>query len=391
MSPSLRRLGGRSRGEAVPLRVPSPDGLLEVLRDGPAPLDPGAAAAAGRGPAHVAWVVPQFRKGSGGHSTLAHLIRGLEALGHRCSVWVLDEEGRHADADDESLGALWRRFFGPMEAPVRLGLDAWDGADVAVATGWQTVPRTLLLPGVRRRAYLVQDHEPDFYPASASREWAAWTYRQGLHCIAASAWLAEKLRRDYGAQADHFDLGVDHEIYRPLPVRRQERMVLFYARAVTPRRAVPLGLLALEELHRRRPDIDVVLFGESRPIRTPFPHRTLGVLEPAELAQAYNAATAGLVLSMTNPSLIPTEMLACGLPVVDLASESMATTFGTDGPITLCPFDPLAIASALEALIDDLPLRAAHSRLGPATVAERRWEAASGAVAAALWVSRDAE
>ena len=262
---------------------------------------------------------------------------------------------------------------------------------MAVATGWQTVPRTLLLPGVRRRAYLVQDHEPDFYPASASREWAAWTYRQGLHCIAASAWLAEKLRRDYGAQADHFDLGVDHEIYRPLPVRRQERMVLFYARAVTPRRAVPLGLLALEELHRRRPDVDVVLFGESRPIRTPFPHRTLGVLEPAELAQAYNAATAGLVLSMTNPSLIPTEMLACGLPVVDLASESMATTFGTDGPITLCPFDPLAIASALEALIDDLPLRAAHSRLGPATVAERRWEAASGAVAAALWVSRDAE
>ena len=133
-----------------------------------------------------------------------------------------------------------------------------------------------------------------------------------------------------------------------------------------------------------------MLFGESRPIRTPFPHRTLGVLEPAELAQAYNAATAGLVLSLTNPSLIPTEMLACGLPVVDLATESMTTTFGTDGPITLCPVDPLAIASALETLIDDLPLRAAHSRLGPVTVAERRWETASRAVAGALGVSRDA-
>lgn len=384
MSPSLRRLAGRPRGGAAPLRVPSPDGLLEVLRDGPAPLVAPPAAAPAPASLHVAWVVPQFRKGSGGHSTLSHLVRGVERLGHTCSVWVLDEEGRHVGADDASLGELWRRFFGPLEAEVRLGVGRWEGADVAVATGWQTVPRTLLLPGVTRRAYLVQDHEPDFYPASANREWASWTYRQGLHCIAASAWLAERLRRDYGARADHFDLGVDHDVYRPLPVRRQERMVLFYARAVTARRAVPLGLLALEALHRRRPDVDLVLFGESRPIRTPFPHQSLGVLGPDELAQTYNAATVGLVLSLTNPSLIPTEMLACGLPVVDLASESMTATFGSDGPVTLCAFDPLAIASALETLLDDLPLRATQSRLGPTAVAGRRWERASGDVAAAL-------
>ena len=166
--------------------------------------------------------------------------------------------------------------------------------------------------------------------------------------------------------------------------------MLFYARAVTPRRAVPLGLLALEELHRRRPDVDVVLFGESRPIRTPFPHRTLGVLEPAELAQAYNAATAGLVLSMTNPSLIPTEMLACGLPVVDLATESMATTFGTDGPITLCPFDPLAIASALEPSSTTSP----SARPTPAS-ARRRSPSGDGRRRVGRWrgrcgVSRDA-
>jgi glycosyltransferase involved in cell wall biosynthesis len=382
VSPSLRRrLGGRGQAPS-PLRIPAPDGLLDVLRDGPAPLEHRPVDADAL---HVAWLVPQFRKGSGGHSTISNVVRGLEALGHRCSVWVLDEEGRHEGASDEELGELWRRFFGPMAAPVRLGAGGWDGADVAMATGWQTVPRTLLLPGVAARTYFVQDHEPEFYPTSASREWAAWTYRQGLHCIAASAWLAEKLRREYGASAGHFDLGVDHDTYKLLPIQRHENLVLFYARAVTARRAVPLGALALEELHRRRgDDVQIVLFGESRPLDVPFPHRNLGVLEPDDLAQAYNAATVGLVLSMTNPSLIPTEMLACGLPVVDLATDAMTTAFGPDGPITLATPDPLALCSSIEQLLDDFMLRADRTRSGIPLTAERTWDAAAAAVAAEL-------
>ena len=46
------------------------------------------------------------------------------------------------------------------------------------------------------------------------------------------------------------------------------------------------------------------------------------------------------MLSLTNPSLVPTEMLACGLPVVDLASAPMLATFGADGPIELAAPDP---------------------------------------------------
>jgi glycosyltransferase involved in cell wall biosynthesis len=385
MSPSLRRLAGRARGagDGEPLRVPVPDGLLEVLGDGPAPL---ASRRAGLDPAalRLAWVVPQFRRGSGGHSTIANLIRGLEELGHRSSVWVLDEEGRHAGVSDASLGRSWREFFGPMEGEVRLGLGAWAGADVAIATGWQTVPRTLLLPGAAARAYLVQDHEPEFYPTSASREWAEWTYRQGLHCIAASAWLAQLLRDRYGATAAHFDLGVDHEVYRPLPIRRRDDLVLFYARASTPRRAVPLGALALQELHRRRPEVDIVVFGEPRPLDLGVPHRSLGVVPPAELAQAYNAATVGVVLSMTNPSLVPTEMLACGLPVVDLDVPSMRTAFGPDGPITLSPPEPLALCDRIELLLEDIAARASHTRAGLELAAQRTWRLAAGKVASAL-------
>lgn len=373
-----RRLAGRSAG--TPLRPVAPEALLELRRSGPAPLAPPPASP--DGPLRVAVVVPAFRRGSGGHSTIANLLRGLEALGHACSVWVDDDEGRHTD--DADVDALFKEFFGPLAAPVRLGFDGWSGADVAVATGWQTVPRTLRLPGVAGRAYLVQDHEPEFYGTSAERTWAEETYGLGLHCICASPWLADLVSDRYAASATAFDLGVDHDAYKPTGGTRREDLVVAYGRAVTPRRAVPLVLLALEELHRRRPQVEIALFGESAPIETRFPHTHAGVLEKPALAELYGRATVGVVLSLTNPSLVPTEMLACGLPVVDAASDAMLATFGTDGPIELAALDPLALADAIERLLDDPALRADRARQGIELTGERSWPAASAQVEAGL-------
>jgi glycosyltransferase involved in cell wall biosynthesis len=364
--------------------VAVPSGLLELKRSGPAPLAPGGAQAASSGSLDVAVVIPPFRRGSGGHSTIANLLRPLEAAGHRCSLWLVDDEGRHASATPAETAEHFKAFFGPLQAPLHVGVDAWEGADVALATGWQTVAAVLLLPDVRARAYLVQDHEPEFYGTSAERMWAEWTYRQPLHCVCASPWLATLLQKRYGATTSSFDLGVDHDRYRLLPTHRRDDLVLFYARAVTGRRAVPLGLLALEELHRRRPNVEIATFGEARELRTAFPHRHLGVLDPDRLAHAYASATAGLVLSLTNPSLVPQEMLACGLPVVDVASESMVASFGSDGPVELAEPDPLALCDAIERLVDDLPLRAERSRAGAAWVESRTWPAAAAQLEAGL-------
>ncbi|HEX7297890.1 MAG TPA: glycosyltransferase family 4 protein [Solirubrobacteraceae bacterium] len=362
------------------MRVGAPVALLDVLRDGPVPLQRDVTPRAANGSLSVAIVVPPFRRGSGGHGTLAQLVRGLEARGHTCSFWILDEEGRHEGESAARTAELFRDFFGPVQSAIHKGFAAWDGADVVVATGWQTMPAVLRRPGTTARAYLVQDHEPEFYGSSAERGWAEWTYRQGVHCIAASRWLAGVLHERYGASASSFDLAVDHARYRPASEARRDDLVLFYARAVTPRRAVPLGLLALEELHRRRPAIELALFGEARPIATSFPHAHLGVLEPDGLARAYGSAAAGLVLSLTNPSLIPLEMMACGLPCVEAASAGMLASFGENAPISLAPLDPIAIANGLDRLLADRDLRAQRSREGIAWAGRRTWEAAAAQV-----------
>jgi len=368
---------GRS---GTPLAVTAPASLLEHRRRGSAPPAGGAADAARAKSLRVAVVVPSFRRGSGGHRAIADLVRGLEARGHRCSVWICDEEGRHDAQTPAQLSASFADCFGTIAGPVQAGFERWEATDVAVATGWQTVPQVLLLGQARARAYLVLDHEPDFYATSAEREWAAWTYRQDLHVIAASGWLAGVVRERYGASAAAFEFGIDHDVYRPAEVARREDRVLFYARAVTARRAVPLGLLALAELHRRRPATSIALFGESRPLRTGFPAEDLGVLEPAALARAYAEATVGVVLSMTNPSLIGPEMLACGLPVVELDAEAMRAGFGADGPLLLAPFDPLAIAGAIERLLDDRGERARRAAQGLELARGRTWSAAADAV-----------
>ena len=44
---------------------------------------------------------------------------------------------------------------------------------------------------------------------------SADTYRYGMHCIAASPWLRDLLIERYGASAEAFELGVDHDVYQP--------------------------------------------------------------------------------------------------------------------------------------------------------------------------------
>jgi glycosyltransferase involved in cell wall biosynthesis len=243
---------------------------------------------------------------------------------------------------------------------------------------------TLLLDQCRARAYIVNDHEPEFSPTSTERLLAEDTYRHGLHCVAASPWLRDLLIDRYQAPADAFQLGVDHATYKPRPVVRRRDTIVYYARHTTPRRAVPIGLMALAELHRRRPDVRIALFGFNEGLDTLFPYQRLGMLTTEQLSWLYSEATVGLCLSLTNFSLMPKEMLACGLPCVELAGVSAESIFGADGPLELATLDPRSIADALERLLEDRESWERRSREGLEFVASHTWDHATDEVEAGL-------
>jgi glycosyltransferase involved in cell wall biosynthesis len=325
----------------------------------------------------IAILIPDFHRGSGGLGTILALARGLAAKGHECSLWFEDPRRRGGEGTSDVKERL-AAYFGRIDVAVHSNFESWQAADVVVATGWETVPRALLLPGCAARAYLVQDYEPDFFPASAERRWAEESYRRGLPHVTAGPWLAHLLRERFGALATHLDLGVDHDVYRPREVARRDDTLVFYARRSTPRRAVPLGLLALAELHRRRTDLRLVLFGEEAPFRTSFPYQHAGILPEPQLAELYSQATVGVSLSLTNYSRVSQEMMACGLPCVELDTASVRAALGGDDVVTLAPFDAIGLADAIERLLDDPALRARHRDAARRVVAGRTWERAAG-------------
>jgi glycosyltransferase involved in cell wall biosynthesis len=373
---------GRARLVARPPLPPRHhyDEIARVMRTGPAPLLAAYPGMADRERLHLAFVVPTFNVGSGGHYTIFQLVERLERMGHTCSIWVHDMFG----SGDESTGAVMRgkivEAFAAVNAPVFREFDEWYGADVVVATGWQTVYPVLELDGCRARAYLVNDHEPEFFPTSVEHEWAAQTYGLGLYGVVGSPWLHDLYVNRYGGQAGTFQYGVDEQVYFPRPVQRRRDTVVAYARAATPRRAVDLALLGLAELRRRRPDVRIVLFGNSKPPQAPFAYEDAGVAGHRDLAWLFSEATAGLCLSMTNYSLVPREMLACGLPCVELDRPSTRSVFGEDGPVTLAAFDAGAIADALERLLDDEAGWERRSQAGRALVQGQSWEASAAQV-----------
>lgn len=355
------------------------DAVRRYAKEGPAPLLPTLPGQDTDAPLHIACVIPPFSRGSGGHNSILQIMWRLEGAGHTVSYWIDDQYG-HMDGDRPArIRRDMQEWFAPIDGPVFKGFDDWFGADVVVATGWQTAHPVMMLPGCRARAYLIHDHESEFYATSVESLFADMTYDLDMHPICASPWLEDIVRRRSGRETSRFDFGVDHDVYFPRPIERRRDTIALYGRDVTPRRAVPLALMALQELKDRGRDLRVLAFGNPDEIDVPVDYEHLGILSSDELAWVFSEATVGLVLSLTNYSLIPQEMMACGLPCVDLAGVSGEGVFGSNGPVSLSKADPIALADEIEHLLAPSAWDT-HSTAGLRFAGGRTWATAAAQV-----------
>jgi hypothetical protein len=226
-----------------------------------------------------------------------------------------------------------------------------DSAQALFATGWETAYPVFLDKSRAKRFYFVQDFEPMFYPVGTEYVLAENTYRFGFHGITAGGWLAHKLHAEYGMSTDLFDFAVDKTHYHVTNTNRRKE-VFFYARPVTARRAFEFGLLALKDFAAMKPDVTINLAGWNvSNWDIPFTYNNLASLDISKLNDVYNRCAAGLVLSLTNMSLLPLELMASGVtPVVNDAPNNRLVS---DNPfIEYVPASPLAIARTMAEVID---------------------------------------
>ncbi|MCT7656472.1 glycosyltransferase [Oceanimonas sp. NS1] len=266
--------------------------------------------------------------------TIFRFVRWLEIFGHKCTIWILDPTVSKSENDAYEKII---KHFQTITADVNfISNDKQpETGDAVIATSWQTVSVVKELTGFKEKFYFVQDFEPYFYARGSMSILAEETYKEGLSCLCASPWLKEKMESEYSSWARDFMLAYDKSTYNTIGRKNNNSRKLIkiavYSRIFTERRAVELALAGLELLSQERSDFEVHLFGSDINFdEAPFDCIVHGVLSPNELAELYKECDIGICFSATNYSLVPQEMMACGLPLVELDVESTRAIFNDD-------------------------------------------------------------
>lgn len=371
-------------GNQTESRLPVPQALRAVTRFKKQPLAP-PRPDFNSNKMVIHWVVPAFAPGGGGHMTIFRMLHFLELAGHEQTLWIHNpSKGETVESVYHMLENHFQHFTGDIRFVDETLHDA-EG-DAIIATDCWTVYPVLACAKFHRRFYFVQDFEPSFHPMGSNYLLAEQTYHEDLDCLCASPWLSQLMSENYGRWARHFWLAADRRIYLP-PAKKclnSKPRIAVYARHFTARRAVELAFLALEELAESGTKFAVDFFGAPLDFdKAGFEFVDHGVASQEELARIFQTADIGLVFSATNYSLVPQEMMACGLPIVELDGDSTRAIFPA-GTVTLAEPHPTAIAAAVQSLIDDERAREIQAKAALEWVSQFSWAASADLVEQAI-------
>ncbi|MCA3564999.1 MAG: glycosyltransferase [Methylocystis sp.] len=301
----------------------------------------------------IAWIIPGLIIGGGGHRNILRAAYHLERFGHDVRLYFIDTP--------QSAGELRRavrQHFYPFDGKVRRFEGSVEGEDVIMATHWSTVaPAEKAADGSSQVFYFVQDFEPAFYAMGSDYILAENTYRRELYAITSGPWCERLLKSEYAMDADHFQFPIDRSIYFERPEIARKKRVIFFAKPDMPRRCFEIGVQALRALHKFRPEFEILLFGSNqvKNYDLGFPATVSGILPGIDdLAKLYASAYLGIAFSTTNPSLVPYEMMACGLPIVDLGRPGNEVNYGDHHDIALLAHpEPARMAAEIDALLSN--------------------------------------
>jgi glycosyltransferase involved in cell wall biosynthesis len=362
---------------SIPVNV-LPDYGRVLYEDRPACL-----AARTSGPLRINWLVPSIPPASGGSFNVIRTIQHLEAWGHENRIYALSLPGGSAHTKE-----MVRKNYFPINAEIEVLSDNIKDSDALIATGWPTAYEARRIGNTGRKFYFVQDLEYMFYARGSLDEFARNTYKLGFWGITAGSWIADVLRRDFSMNCTSFGFSYDRHAYAntgPRMLAGVKKRVLFYARPETERRGFEIGILALLLVAKKLPDVEFVLVGfPPESVQIPFPAITPGVLPLSALGSLYRSCDVALVLSHTNLSLLPLELMACGCAVVSNSGPNTEWLL-TDQISRLATLDPESLAQAIIDTLENDDLRLRMIAAGLAFVQSTDWTRESKVIETALF------
>ena len=339
------------------------------------------------GPLRINWILPAISAGNGGLLNIFRTVQKLEEWGHENRLYSL---GGFRGGSSQAKTLICERYF-PIQAELEAFSDNIADSDALVATSWPTAYAVRSVGNTARKFYFVQDVEYMFYAPGSLYEFARQTYRFGFHGITLGPWIAEVLRREFNMECSPFSFSYDRQAYGrrgPHLLPPGKRRVLFYARPETERRGFALGIMALSIVAKRIRDAEFVLVG-SPPgsLEVAFPAFCPGVLPVSDLAPLYRSCEVALVLSHTNLSMLPLELMACGCAVVSNDGPNIEWLL-TQDVAQLAERNPNSLANAVIELLESDQLRLQKIEAGSSFAESTDWTREIRAIEAALLTSR---
>jgi glycosyltransferase involved in cell wall biosynthesis len=283
---------------------------------------------------------------------------------------------------------------GSFDAPIAAGID--DAyvranapiADVNIATSFRTARPVSLLPG--SNFYFAQHFEPYFCDHGTEAEYecllARQSYTLGLHQIANSQWLKQRLQKEFpGLTVDLCPNAVDHGIFRRASPRisnatQTQIVVITYGGRGVEWKGFKDMIAAMGIARRSLPDLDIEwrVYGDVDvpPDNPVAPYTHLGFLSLQRLAEEYLKADILLSASWYESfPLFPLEAMASGLAVITTqpGTEEYATASVTAEVVE--PRNPASIAAGLIRIISDPSYRHRLAERGAVESLKFNWTA----------------
>jgi glycosyltransferase involved in cell wall biosynthesis len=206
-----------------------------------------------------------------------------------------------------------------------------------------------------------QAYEPHWVP---DKEFALWTYAQGVPIVSLSHWLDDQIFNDVGQRSFILNPGVDPQIFFPSQVikrldRDKRKIILYLAR--DPDSGYELKgyhdfvkcMELFKEMYHRKFIVYMVCPEKILSLPLGIPYRTFGAVSDKEFAELYRASDVFVSSSWIEAyGFPPLEAMACGTPVVTTNSggildfsEHLKSAFITP------THDPSSLASAIQTVL----------------------------------------
>ena len=304
----------------------------------------------------VVMILPDIYSNLGGITSALRILTSFQK--HGCQVTIALYGNMDVDMAKKNAMACMPNFHGNVKKVSECFADQYD---ICIATNWETAYWAKRLNGYK--IYFVQDYEPNFYETNDFSVLARDTYTFGYHVISLGSWNLNQIKMNVpytSSKLDYVDFPYDRSEYCFHPrdylsyKDKKKIKIVCYIRFIG--RRIPyiceyLLTKTKQVIENEGYNVDISFFGIDKHNQFGCGNN-LGKLSRAELAKLYQNSDFGMVASMSNISLVPFEMLASGLPVIEFREGSYPYFLGDDTAL-LTDFDYRTLCNSILGVLQD--------------------------------------